>query len=73
MTVQKKLAGQLRQGDLVKVPVGPKGHRVEVLVEADPGAKDLRVSYPKQKSLVHSETASVGSERLAVKHGRTGK
>jgi hypothetical protein len=68
---QEKLAVQLRQGDLVKLEVGPKERRTEVLVEADPGSKDLRVTYPKQKSLVHSESPSVRSETLAVKHGRS--
>jgi hypothetical protein len=71
MSAQEKLAGQLRQGDLVKLEVGPKYRRTEVLVEADPAAKDLRVTYPKQKSLIHSEMPSVRSERLAVKHGRS--
>jgi hypothetical protein len=71
MKAQEKLAGQLRQGDLVKLEIGPKFRRVEVLVEADPVAKDLRVTYPKQKSLIHSEMPSVRSEWLAVKHGRS--
>jgi hypothetical protein len=70
MKAQEKLAGQLRQGDLVRVTVGPKHRQVEVLVEADPLAMDLRVSYPKEQSVAHSEKASVESERLAVKHGR---
>jgi hypothetical protein len=68
---QQELAFQLRQGDLVKLKVGPKERRIEVLVEADPRVKDLRVTYPKQKSLIHSETPFERSERLAVKHGRS--
>ena len=52
---QEKLAGRLRQGDLVKLAIGPKSRRIEVLVEADPGVKDLRVSYPKRKALVRGE------------------
>ncbi len=71
LTSQQELAFQLRQGDLVKLEVGPKERRIEVLVETDPRAKDLRVTYPKQKSLIHSEMPSVRSERLAVKHGRS--
>jgi hypothetical protein len=71
MAAQQKLAGQLRQGDLVRVPVGPKDRQVEVLVEADPLAMDLRVSYPKEQSVVLAEGVSVETERLAVKHGRS--
>ena len=67
---QERLAGQLRQGDLVKLSLGPKHHQIELLVEADPRAKDLRISDPKQQSLGLSDISTVRSEQVAVKHGR---
>ncbi len=70
MAAQQKLAGQLRQGDSVTLSIGPKHRLYAVIVEADPVIKDLRISYPRQKAVAHSEKESAYLDRLAVKHGR---